>query len=213
MLLDLLRATVELESPCDFADRDGGLPRNREAFLAHFGQLDASLLTWDERVERVRAAPGALWDSLTRAAAKRDIAEPPFSLGPLVDRLAVMTVERSRRGQLGVPYELSMEHFRDSVGGKPFITLYMEGQRVASLPLGADGSGQASAAEAAACIQQCFEEAQRSEEALEIENARDALLDLKHHLLGMLAEHAAADTLGPAAECPVCAARAPEAER
>jgi len=203
-LLDLLRATVELESRCDFADREGGPPRNREVFLAHFGELDASLLAWDERVERVRAAPGALWESLARGAAARGLVEPPFSVGPLVDRLAVMTVERSRRGQLGVPHALSIERFRDNVGGRPFVSLYMEGQRVASLPQGPEADARAATLTAESLIQACFDDAQHSEEALEIDDARDALLDLKAHLLGLLAEHAAADSFTASANCPIC---------
>jgi len=209
-LLDLLRATIELESRCDFAEPESGSALDRAVFLAHFGELDVSLLAWNERVERVRAAPGALWESLARAATRRGLVEPPFSVGPLVDRMAVITVERSRRGQLGVPHELSIERFRDKVGGSPFVSLYMEGQRVASLPPDPEGDADAAALTAERLIQACFDEAQHSEAALEIDNARDALLDLKQHLLGMLAEHAAADTIGPSADCPLCGAPVPQ---
>src|ERR1700722_5567510 len=41
--MDLLRMAVELEGPCDFGDAPGAEPYHREAFLAHFGELEDEL--------------------------------------------------------------------------------------------------------------------------------------------------------------------------
>ncbi len=206
-LLDLVRATVELESRCDYADPHGGPEHNREAFLAHFSELDASLAAWDERVERVRAAPAGLWEWFAGAAVELGISEPPFAVGALVDRLAVLTVDRSRRGQLRAPHELSLERFKDTLAGQKYLSVYLEGQRVASLRYPPEGDCDDQAATAERLIQRLFDQAQACEEAQEIDNARDAMLDLKQHLLSMLAQCAAADPVAFAPDCPVCQSR------
>jgi len=203
-LLDLVRSNVELESPCDFAERPVSPGRNRAAFMAHFGELEATLEAYDERVARVQAAPGSLWESLARSAAARGVGEPPFAVGPLVDRLAVLTVQRARRGQLEIPHELSLTRFTDTREGLAQVSIYMAGQRVASVACAVGEDPEALADSAQAALQGLFDEAQHSEQAREIDDARDALVALKQHLLGLLAERAAADAIAPADACPVC---------
>jgi hypothetical protein len=204
VLLDLVRSTVELECMCDYAERPEHPGRNRAVFMAHFAELEATLDAFDERVERVRAAPAALWERLDSAAQERGIREPPFALGPLIDRMAVVTLARARRGQLRTPHQLSLERFVDRRESGSSVSLSMERQRVASLVCspGEDPDDLADTAQRA--LQELFDEAQHSAQAREIDDARDSLLAIKSHLLGLLAQRAATDTIAPAASCPVC---------
>jgi hypothetical protein len=203
-LHNALRAAVELESRCDFADPPNGRQHNRESFLAHFSELEDALGEWDAEVERVRAAPGALWDWYARAAVERDINEPPFAVGPLIDRLATWTVERARHGQLSTPHELYMQHFKDAFDGEEYVSVYVEGQKVAKLPGEPRADAQRRIDAVDGLIQRLFDDAQSCEEAREIDQARDSLLDLKHELLDRLALYAMFTPALFAADCPLC---------
>ncbi|HMD57884.1 MAG TPA: hypothetical protein VKG82_10480 [Solirubrobacteraceae bacterium] len=211
--MDLLRMAIELEGACDFGDRPGEAPENREAFLAHFVELEDELDEWNARVERLRAAPAALWGWFEANARKRRISEPPFTVGPLIDRLAIVTAERSRAGQLAVPRGLQLEQFRDRVAGGERLSLHVEGQIVAHFPSEPEPTAQPRIAAAAALVQHLFEDAQRCDEAGAIVHAHDALLDLKQPLLERLAMHASVDAIVFAVDCPGCRrARADEAD-
>jgi len=206
-LLSALQLAVGFDSRCDYGDPMGGEARNRRAFAAHFGELESLLSDWDAAVERVRAASDALWEWFARAARERSLREPPYVVGALVDRLATWTIERSRRDELEVPYELRSQHFNDAFDGSERVSIYVEGQKVAVLP-GEPSAGLAQRVEAVdALIQALFEDAQRCEQAQEIGNARDSLLDLKLPLQNGLALHTAPGKPMPfSAECPLCGA-------
>lgn len=208
--MDLLRMAVELEAPCEFGDPPGTGERQREAFVAHFGELEAPLQEWNEQVELVRSAPAALWSWFERTAQKRGVTEPPFALGALIDRLAILTAERSRHGELGVARPLQIERFRDRVSGLERLSLHMEGQNVARLPSEPAATIEHRAAEAEALLQKLFDDAQRSGQANEIGTSRDALLDMKQPLLERLAIHASVDAIAFAPQCPVCRGAAEE---
>jgi len=204
-LLDVLRASVELESRCDYADAPNGEQHHRRAFMAHFGELGALLEQWDAAVERLRTAPGGLWEWFAVAAADRGIAEPPFALGALIDRLAVWTVERSRHGELRHHHRLDLQHFRDGFGDQQYLSIYVEGQKVATLPCEPSADLERRAGAADNLVQSLFADAQACEEAKEVGHARDALLDLKQHVLECLTEHATGSPILAAADCPRCA--------
>ncbi len=203
-LLDVLRASVELESRCDYADPPNGQRLNRRAFMAHFGELGALLTQWDTAVERMRIAPGGLWEWFALAAADRGIAEPPFVLGALIDRLAIWTVERSRHGELGHRHELDLQHFKDGFGEEQYLSVYVEGQKVARLPVEPNADLERRAEAADELIRRLFADAQRCEEAQEIGDARDALLDFKQQVLDRLSQHATGSAILAAADCPFC---------
>ena len=203
-LLDILRMSIELEDRCGYGDPPSGEQRNRAAVLAHFPELEALLGEWDARVERVQAAPGALWGWFERSASRRGIGEPPFVVGALIDRLALLTVERARSGQLDVAHDLTLQHFNDRLAGGERVSLYVEGQNVAQLP----GDPQATLPRRIdtvhELIQQLFDDAQSSAQAVAIGSARDALMDIKLPLLDHVAQEAASDSLHVAAGCPFC---------
>jgi hypothetical protein len=203
-LMDLLRITIELESPTDYGDPpDTGSgvrgDRNRAAFLAHFAELKRPLRRWDDTVESVLSAPGALWEWFARSTGRRGISEPPYAVGPLIDRLAILTIERARHGRLGVPHTLYIQRFADRSDGEVLVSLYVEGQNVARLP-----GEQVPGAEHV--IQALFDEAQKCRQAGEIVEARDSLLAIKQPLLDVLAVHASLDEIAFAADCPICQA-------
>jgi hypothetical protein len=202
--MDLLRMAVELEGACEFGDPPGRGEERREAFMAHFRELKAPLEEWNERVDGVRAAPAAVWGWYERAARKRGVSEPPFAVGALIDRLAILTAERSRQGELDVPRELQIERFRDRVSGVERVSLHMEGQNVARLPSEPSATIDQRAEAAEATLQKLFDDAQRSNEAQDVANARDALVALKQPLLERLAIHASVDDILFAPDCPVC---------
>jgi hypothetical protein len=202
-LRNVLQAALELESRCDFADPPGS-QQNRDCFLAHFSGLEIGLEEWNAEVERVRAAPGALWDWYASAAVKRGINEPLFAVGPLIDRLATWTVERARHGKLSIPHELYLQHFKDTFGGEEYVSIYVEGQKVAKLPGERRLGAQRQTERVDRLIQRLFDDAQRCEEAREITHARDSLLDLKHDLLDRLALSARFTPVLFAAACPSC---------
>jgi len=202
--MDLLRMAVDLEAPCEFGDLPGTGEGRKEAFMAHFRELQEPLEEWNEQVERVRSAPAALWSWYERAAHKRGVSEPPFAVGALIDRLAILTAERSRHGELGVHHALQMERFRDRVSGLERISLHLEGQNVARLPSEPATTIEQRSADAEALLQKLFDEAQRSNQANEIANSRDALLDLKQPLLERLAIHGSVDAILFDPACPAC---------
>jgi hypothetical protein len=203
-LRNVLRAAIELESHCDFADAQSGAAHNRESFLAHYSDLEEPLEEWDDEVERVRAAPGALWDWYASAAVERGISEPCFAVGPLIDRLATWTVERARHGQLSSQHELYLQHFKDAFEGEEFVSVYVEGQKVAKLAGEPQRDVQRRIEAVDGLIQSLFDDAQICEQAREIGHARDSLLDLKHELLDRLALHAKFTPVLFAADCPSC---------
>ncbi len=203
-LLDVVRASVELESRCDYADPPSSPQHNRQAFTAHFTELGALLKEWDAGVERVRTAPGGLWEWFALAAADRGIAEPPFVLGALIDRLAVWTVERSRHGELGHPHALDLQHFTDGFGSEQCLSVYVEGQKIARLPVEPRADLERRAEAADQLVQGLFGDAQNCEEAREVGEARDSLLDLKQQVLDRLTEHATGSAILSAAGCPFC---------
>jgi len=202
-MLGTLRTAIELESRSDF-EALGGDGTARESFLAHFGGLEEALAQWDAGVERVRAAPEALWAWFAHAAPERGIAEPRFALGPLIDRLAALTMNRSRRGQLGIPHSLNLEHFPDSVGDGLQVSVYLGGQQVATVTGHSTEQLAGNAGSADALIQALFDEAQQSAEAHAIDDAREQLLDLQEQLLDRLEQLAARTGLAPSESCPRC---------
>lgn len=211
--MDLLRMAIELEGPCDFGAEPGGAQESREAFLAHFGELEAELEDWNACVEQLRAAPAALWSWFEGNARKLRISEPPFSVGALIDRLAILTAERSRKGELDAPRPLQLETFRDRVAGGERLSLYVEGQNIAQFPAEPASTAQPRIAAAAAIVQQLFDDAQQSEEARGIMAVHDSLLDRKQPLLERLAMHASVDAIVFAPACPVCRRSAASDER
>lgn len=204
LTLSGLRTAVELEGRCDFADPPNDSSRDGQIFLAHFGALETLLDQWDDRVERMRAAPDALWGWFAREVVEHGIAEPPFAVGPLVDRLAVWTIDRSRRGQLRTPHQLGLQVFDDAIGGIKHTRLYLGGEKVATLPGEPPADLQSRIDAASGLIRTLFDDAQTCSEAREIEDARDALLELKQQLLDSLELHAAATPIARAEDCPCC---------
>lgn len=205
-VMDLLRVAIQLDSRCEYGDGPGGSQQNRSAFLAHFHDLRAPLAEWNARVEEVEAAPGALWGWLARATTERGIAEPPFSVGALIDRLAILTSERARQERLDVPHRLYFERFRDRSAEGERVSVYVEGQNAVWLASDPPETLEERIEGAESAIQALFDDAQRSEAAQEVVGARDALLDLKQPLLDRLAEQASHDVILIAADCPVCGA-------
>ncbi len=204
LMLSGLRTAVELESRCDFADPLNYSSRNGRIFLAHFGALEAVLDQWDDRVERMHAAPDALWGWFAREVSEHGIAEPPFAVGPLVDRLVVWTINRSRRGQLRAPHELGLQVFDDTIGGVKRTRLYLGGEKVATLPGEPPADLQWRIDIACGLIRTLFEDAQTCNEAREIDDARDALLELKQQLLDSLELYPAVTPIARTDDCPFC---------
>jgi hypothetical protein len=211
--IDMVRMAVELEGAAEFAGAGtGAREEHGDSFVAHFPELEAQLANWNAAVERLRAAPGELWAWLERAARKRGIEEPPFAVGALIDRLATVTTERSRRGQLRTPHTVRLERSSDRLGGGERLSLHAEGQNVVRVRGDQPAAAERTLAEAGRTIQALFDDAQGSKAAAEVGVARDAMLDLKQPLLETLAEAGAQDPIHVADACPVCR-RAAERER
>jgi hypothetical protein len=205
-LLEFLRANVELEGRCSFSKPPNDSEAER-SLRAHYPDSYALLRQWNKRLERDRAAPERLWKWLAQTAARQGIAEPPFSIGPLIDRLAVMTVEKALDGALGVPQHLGFERSAASAGGVRMAVVYLEREPLARIRA-EDGSLDLDEVERVeATIRSLFDEARGSEEAREIGRAHDSLLDLKRDLLEHLAADAAVDPIPVNAGCPVCRRR------
>ena len=206
-LLSTVQLAVGLDNRCDYGDRFGAELNNRRAFAAHFNDLELALREWDNAVERVRVASDALWKWFAREARDRGLREPPYAVGALIDRLATLTVERSRREELGVPQGLHRQHFDDAFDGEERVSVYVEGQKVAEVP-GEPRADLAQRVEAVdGLIQELFDDAQRCEQAQEIGDARDALLDLKLPLRAALALQAKITTMSFSSDCPLCNAQ------
>lgn len=211
-LVSTFRTAVALEMRCELADAPTREPHNLEAFRTHFGTLHVSLEQWNDTVELAQAAPETLWRRFANSAREQGITEPPFMVGALIDHLATWTLERSRRWELGVPQEAVLQHFDDRLGGSTYVSVYLMGRRVATLPGGPEQEVQRRVAAADALIQALFEEARTCEEAKQIADTRDSLLDLKQRLLEDLELHEAIAAIGFAEDCPLCqtaASRAP----
>ena len=206
-LLGTFSTAVALEMHCDLVDAESGEPHNREAFRAHFPALDGSLERWNATIDRVAAAPEALWRRFAGSARDRGLTEPPFMVGVLIDQLATWTLEGSRRGELDSPQESLLEHFDDRVGGSPYVSVYLMGRRVAMLPGGPQAEVERRVEAADNLIRGLFEEARGCDEAAEIADTRETLLGLKHHLLEDLDVEKAAPSIAFAADCPRCQAR------
>jgi hypothetical protein len=208
-LLSSVQLAVGLGNRCDYGDRPGEEPSNRQALAAHFHDLEAALKEWDVAVERVRVAADALWEWFAREARDRGVREPPYVMGALVDRLATRTIERARREELGERYELGCQHFDDAFDGGRRVTVYVEGQKVAEVHGEPDTDLARRVEGVDGLIQALFDDAQRSEQAQEIGDARDALLDLKLALQRALALQANVTDLSLSSDCPKC--RVPDA--
>jgi hypothetical protein len=203
-LRDLLRTAVALESRCDYDEPPTGHQPNRQALLAHFPELRASLEEWDTAVERERMAPSALWEWFAIEAAERRIAEPSFAVGSLIDHLAILTLQRARNWQLDIPYDLSLKQFRDRIGGKEYVSIHVEGQRVARLPTQSHTDDQQRIQAVGRLMQRLFDDAQASKEARAVVEARDSLLLLKEELLDQLHPRSADTPTLLANRCPFC---------
>jgi hypothetical protein len=202
--MDMLRVAVELVSRSDFADLRDGDQANRASLRAHFAELGTALQEWDTVVARVQAAPGAVWEWFAQAASERGFSEPPFAVGPLIDRLATLTVERARQGRLARPHRLDLQHFANRSARREHVTLYVEGQNVAELHAESAANPQLEIAAAGQRVQALFDDAQSSEQAEAVASARDALLLIKQPLLDRLALHGSVDAVAFATGCPIC---------
>jgi hypothetical protein len=203
-LIDLLRVALELEIRCDFGDGPQPNGPGRAAFLVHFRGWQQMLEDWEERLRRARSAPAALWVALDEAAREMGLPEPPLQIGPVVDRLATLTVQRSREGRLGAPHALFVQSLRSGYGEAARTIVYVEGQNVAHLR----GDNRPLAAEIERRVQRLFDVIQSSEAALEVGRASEAVRETKERLLRRLNALAASDAIAFAPGCPVCAVQA-----
>jgi hypothetical protein len=203
-LMSSVQLALDFDNRCDYGDQPGAEPTNRRAFAAHFSDLEPALGEWDDAVERVRAASDALWEWFAGEVRDRDLREPSYAVGALIDRLATLTVERSRRDELGIPYELRRQHFTDAVEGGECVSVYVESQKVAEVPGEAHAELVQNVEAVDRLIQALFDDAQSSEQAQEIGRASDALLDLKLPLQAALALQAEVTTMSFAHDCPLC---------
>lgn len=200
LLRDILLCALELEAPCDFAAAPGGRALNERIFFAHFESWRELLREWDELQIRSRGAPGRLWAAAAGACERHGLQEPPVALGSVTDKLAILTLARARDWQLDTPHELSMQLVEDRISGVEYLTLYLERERIASLP----GARSADSLQAIArSLQATFNELQGTAEAHAISATRDSLLELKHELLSRGAS-LRAEAAAPAADCPLC---------
>ena len=202
--MDMLRVAIELESRSDFGDLQDDDQHNRTSFLAHFAELDTALEEWDTMVERVQAAPGSVWGWFAQATSERGFTEPPFAVGPLIDRLATLTVERARHGRLDTPHRLYLQHFKNRSTRGEHVSVCVEGQNVAQLPAEPAATPQRQIEAAGQRVQALFDDAQSCKQAEELASARDALLVVKRPLLDRLALHASVEAVAFAASCPFC---------
>jgi hypothetical protein len=202
--MDMLRVAIEREDRADFGEARGVDRSNRASFLTHFADLDAPLEEWDAVAERAQAAPGSVWRWLTQATSERGFTEPPFAVGPLIDRLATLTVERARRGRLHKPHLLDLEYVESRSVYGTHVDVYVDGQNVAELPATSVASTQGQLEAIGQRIQELFDDAQSCEQAKEVASATDALLMLKRPLLDRLALHASTDAVAFDASCQAC---------
>lgn len=199
LLRELLDGALERESPCDLGAAPAGRALNESILFAHFAELAEPLREWDELQLRARCAPDRVWARVADACREHHLSEPPVALGGVVDKLAILTCRRAREWRLEEPERLALKLLKDRVGGLDHLTLYLERERISSLPDPGAGSERALAATAAA-IQAIFDELQHGSEARSISATRDALLELKHDLIARLSSL----TLRSAQEAPGC---------
>jgi hypothetical protein len=200
----MLHAAIRLERRTNFGDPHTDEQQNRISFLAHFAELDSALEQWDSLVERANTAPASVWGWFAQATSDRGFTEPPFAVGPLIDRLAALTVERARQRQLEKPHQLQFQRFTDRSIDGTHHSVYVEGQNVLGLadePI-TGAEEQIEAAEQR--IQVLFDDAQASVQAEQVASAMSALLAAKQLLLDRLALHASAEAVTFAEGCPVC---------
>jgi hypothetical protein len=206
-LLGLLHTAVALEMRCELSELPAADTCDREYFRAHFATLDRARGEWNAAVDRVHAAPEALWRRFANSARERGITEPPFMVGVLIDQVATSTVERSRQWELDTPREPPLEHFNDRLDGGAYVSVYAMGRRVATLPGGPESDVRRRVEAADSLIRALFAEAQGCSEAREITAAQDALLALKQQLLEQLAARRPGAAFELALGCPRCDGR------
>jgi hypothetical protein len=206
--MDSLRVVIELESRADYGDPPSGDQRNHASFLAHFTELGSALEEWDSAVERAQVAPGSVWAWFAQATTERGFTEPPFAIGPLIDRLATLTVERARQGRLHASHRLYLQHFERASTRGLQASVYVEGQSVAQLPAEWSAPLERQIEAAGQRVQALFDDAQSCEAAVEIASSRDALLELKQPLLDRLALLASVEAFAFTESCPICESRA-----
>jgi hypothetical protein len=202
-LLAALRSAVQLEMRRDQADPVLGGEAARHALLAHFPELAEPVAEWDGTIERLSSAPAALWQWLSDAILERGMTEPPVAIGSLVDRLAFITLERARRGLLRAPHPLYLKQLPSRIMREEVVVLYLDGQRVAALAARLPETERELDA-LGLSMQEVFDEAQRCDQAVELDAARDALLLLKQRLLAIIDGCAASDRVGFSPACPAC---------
>lgn len=205
--VDMLRAAITLQRHTNFGDPHTDEQHNRASFLAHFPDLDSLLQEWDELIEAAKTAPGSLWEYLQQATSDRGLTEPPFALGRLVDRLATLTLQRARQGQLDTRHELQFQRFTDRTIDGTQRTVYVEGQNVLALPDEPTPGVQEQIEAAEQRIQALFDDAQASAQAQFLASAISALHAAEQPILDRLATHASGEEMTYAAGCPVCQAQ------
>jgi hypothetical protein len=201
---DLLRVAIDLEGRADYGDPQGGQQHNRTSFLAHFAELGSALEEWEAIVERVQSAPGSVWGWFEQATSERGFTEPPFAVGPLIDRLAMLTVERARYGRLDTPHRLYLQHFESRSTRGRYVSVYVEGQNIAQLPAEPAATVLSRIDAVGHPVQALFDDAQSCRQAEEVASARDSLLAVKQPLLDLLALHASVEEVAFAVGCPFC---------
>lgn len=203
-LLSTFTTAIALEMKCELGDAPTDQPHNREVFRAHFASLEGSIGRWNEAVARAQAAPQALWRRLANSARDHGITEPPFMVGALIDHLATRTLESSRRWELGAPQEPILQHYNDRLAGADFVSVYVLGRHVATLPAGPEPDVRRRVSAADALIRSLFEDARTCTEARQVADGRDSLLELKHQLLSERERYPGAESLDPTPGCPIC---------
>jgi hypothetical protein len=202
--MDTLRMAIELERRSDFGDLSDDDQPNRASFLAHFAGLDTALDEWDIVVERDQAAPGSVWKWFAQATSERGFTEPTFAVGQLIDRLATLTVERARSGLLRKRHRLELQIFKTRSPQGEHLSVHVEGQNVAQLPLESAAAVEEQIEACGQRIQALFDDAQRCAEAREVSRASNKLSLIKQPLLERLALHASVEPIAFAAGCPIC---------
>jgi len=182
----LVHASIALETACDYGGALADQAAGRRVFLAHWPELAHPLAQWDSAVERSRAAPAALWAWLAVACETHDLTEPEFSVGSVVDQIALLTLRRARNWQLATPHQLEIEALEDRHAAAGLVALYLKGQRIASLATKSNNAGNIRPGAAIDRVQHLFDSAQRSSQAQAISDARDRLLELQGPLLSAL---------------------------
>jgi hypothetical protein len=207
MLLEGLRTAVALGARWDDAELPPDQRQNRDALLAHFAALDPLLERWNAAVELARITPGALWEWFARTASEYGITEPTFAVGSIIDRLAILTIQRARSWELDIGYEFNLEPVPEPFYDGTRICIHLESQRVATLPSEPQSDAAQRVRAASEVIQRLFDDAQASREARAIADARDAVLELKSEVLEYLADQRTASSIQTTKRCAICRER------